>query len=210
MSFLSHIEIPASEHELSRPKAGIRKIHDPTDYTAVTPRPTQKWTVEQKTVLFILKQQYEISWPDIKILFHELFRSELSSPVGPSTAAMRNMDHRIQKERYAPTGSWIPIREALERKAAEIGIELAKKEIVVREIRYSQLPDSLSDNEQVSGSESDSTLLGDEYELPTTPSKFSRNRPTRGALEIGRPKSSSLQERHINGREIPKIGFRTL
>lgn len=205
MSFISHLEIPASEDILPCPKASIKKIHDPSDYTAVTPKPAQRWTVEQKTVLFILKQHYELSWTDVKILLRELFRSELSSPVGPSTAAIRSMYHGIKEKGYASTGPWILIREAIERKALQLGIELGLKDA-----RFNDLSDSLLDNELVSGDESDSTLLGDEYSLPLTPSKFSRNRPIRGVLEIGRPKSSSLQDGHASGREIPRIGFRTL
>lgn len=210
----SHVEIPFTGFATPIHRDRRQENTDPCrDYSAVTPMPTHRWTTEQKTVLYLLKDRFKNGWADIKVLFDELFRPEFYSRSGPSKLALRSMHDTLRRIEWTPTGSWKLLCAALEAKAAEIGMELIKEDKSVQQGRTNEWHDSLSDGPLDTGDESDSTLLGDEYEsLDNTPSKHSRNAPIGGALEMTRLKSSSNKLRRepaIPRWEIPKLGYRS-
>ena len=216
MSIFSHIQIlAASEHAFLRREGSKQKDDDPCrDYAAVTPKRRHEWTVEQRIVLCILKQRYEISWSNIKLLFHELFQSELSSHFGPSREAFMSMYNTLKKDEWISTGTWIPVCSALEAKACEMKIELKKKDSVDQEKGVRQKQCLLTNNEADSENDSDSTLLGDDCDMPQTPSRYSRNRPIGGTLGVRLSTPTSLKRKRRQGfsfkdRIIPRIGFRT-
>ena len=207
--FFSHVEVPtlgsATSVYRDREQEGI----DLHDYSALEPKPAHVWTDEHRTILCILVERYSISWSNIKLLFDDLFEAELSSSSGPSTNALRKMYDTLRRRGWYPTGLWKSTCAALEAKADEMGIEITKKDNIVQKGGPNGRRVLLVNSELDSGDESDMTLLGDEYDLPRTPSKYSRNVPTGGALEISQLKSSSNRLRRESRWEIPKLGYRS-
>ena len=212
--FFSHVEVPSTSFATLIHRDRQHEDFDPgRDYSAISPMPTHRWTIEQKTVLWLLKERYEIGWADMKILFDELFGSEFYSRYGPSKIALRSMYDTLQRIQWTPTGSWKPLCAALEAKAAEIGMELIKEHQGVQRGGTNEWHDSFSDDAFDIGEESDTTLLGDQNDPPPIPSRHCRNVPIGGALESSRLRSCSNSQRQEPTPaqwQFPRLAYRSL
>ena len=70
-------------------------IMDPYDYTAISRRPANVWTANQRVVLAYLAR-YENSWREISRIFNSIFQAELPAQEGISCGAVASMWHSMQ------------------------------------------------------------------------------------------------------------------
>ena len=196
------------------------------DFTAISRSPPHKWSFEQKVVLATLFQFYDVSSLEAKTIFNSLFLDQLPLEKGLSKGAIASMHHQLQRKGPQYTGQWTLIRKAIEEKADEIGIRLSVK------AQQGSTPGDISgfqdelntlvslDSESRpkipsdfnSESDSDATLLGEEDEVPDTPSRIT-GFSTRTILEVPELISSESSRlfpgRETAGRkEIPKLLYR--
>ena len=216
MSFFSHVEIRTSFTDRT-PFRPVYSYSEPLgdrchDYGVVSPAPRQCWSVEQRLTLWLLRERYDLAWADIKSIFDALFKHELASTKGPSTAALRAMHYRLLQENYNFSGSWISLRQAIKSKAKALDICLNNEDFFTEDIRK-LTSESILESQVDSGNESDSTLLGDDYDFGNTPSKHSKNPPQTRRLKIPSLQTPLIREKQIRRfreKEVPMLGFRTL
>ena len=200
MSLFSHVEIPTAHTSI---------MTSEQDYTAITPPRTHVWTEEHRLTLYLLREKYNISWGDIRLLFKALFEPELSSISGPSTAAFATMHYRLMKNDFYFSGSWLSLRKEIEFKARELGIVLKPSDSLNRDCN----PETSKRSSKFDlnyDSDTDGTLLGDDFDMSQTPSK-STNRPRYANLEtpLSTPISTQGKQRQRAAKKnIPRLAFR--
>jgi len=172
------------------------------DYRAISRSPPNKWTTEQRITLCTLLQYYEVTGLETMLLFNSLFAKELPTSKGLSKAALVTMHHKLQQETFNHSGSWITIRKTIEAEAAILGIHLSPKEPLNETASSKAMSRRTTNNDDHASkppnsppereasvevdwpSDSDDTLLGDDYEEAVTPCKPRGRLPPERSLEI--------------------------
>lgn len=185
------------------------------DYKSISRSPPHKWTAEQKITLCILQRFYSLSWHDTKLIFNALFADELLHSNGLSKAALCSMHYQLQRNVFPISGRWMALRHAIEVKAYELNLSLSVKSTtqevkIPRKFRPSH---ELSIADPVHFSDSEDTLLGDDYSNHETPTKSGGFLPTSGSLEVPELMTSyrfnrSLDESDRFNVRMPRIVFR--
>ena len=200
MSFFSHVEIPT---------AHTSTMTSEQDYTAVTSPRTHVWTEEHRLTLCLLRKTYNLSWGHIRLLFKAIFDHEFYSISGPSTAAFASMHYRLMKNDFCFSGSWLSLRKEIEFKARELGVVLKFSDSLNRDCNPETSKRS-SEFDLNHDSDTDGTLLGDDFDMSQTPSK-STNRPRYANLDIALStpiSTQSKQRQRAAKKELPRLAFR--
>ena len=204
-----------------------------SDYTAVSRNPSHRWTAEHRMTLCILVQDYEIDWHATKSIFNGLFSSQLPTSQGLSRGALISMYYQLRKDSFDSSGQWVSMRADIEAKAFELGIHLRQKESAAAQPKKSskrrKTPDEnarklsfepkglnidrLMLDDMDFANDSESTLLGDDYDVLSTPIKRNDRLSAKRSLEIPgliTPPSfkKSKGQDAATSSILPRLGFR--
>lgn len=202
MSERDYGPFPSAKRHLFEATPTKASVGCSVDYSAVRRSPSNKWTFEQRVTLCTLVQFYDLTGVEIMLIFNSLFVQELPTSKGLSRAALTSMHYKLEHEHFQPSGSWITIRKTIEAEAVKLKIHLSSKEPLngttslkamsrrtTKNVDLvSKSPDSPSKGEVSDEvdwpSDSEDTVLGDDYVDPETPVKPRGRLPPARSLKI--------------------------